>query len=659
MTIKTRKARPHRPGGHASPPFSVRGRIQAMENEIAQRFNRGDWPGAERIARRILMAEPNNAQALHCLGLAAHRLGKRERAHGLVQKSIERNPNVPTYHYNLGNILKDMDRREAAAQAFAKAIALDPGHVEAHNNLGVLLLDGGHPGWAETHLRKAIGLRPDYVSAHFSLAVALNRQARREEAAEVCGRILDLRPGDPRARHLLHSLRGGEPETAPKEYVASLFDGYAERFDEHLVQDLRYRAPQLLREAVGRMAGAEGASSWRVLDLGCGTGLCGPLFRPLARHLRGVDLSPKMIEKAREKNVYDELEEGDLRAALQAERGALDLALAADVLIYVGELEGVFEACGAALREGGLFAFTTESFDGEGCLLRSSGRFAHSPAYIEGLAKKNGLAVALREEIVPRMEGRSPIAGHLYVLRKGEAAPEAPTPEIAIEPGETSEIFQSALLHHEAGQLARAEDLYRRVLEREPEHEGALNGLGAIAHQAGHDEAAAELIARAIAKNPCAAPYHANLALALWGQGRTEEAEASLRRALALGPGDATAHNNLANLLLVGGRLEEAVGHYREAIALRPNHPQAHNNLAVALLGQERLEEAADHFRRAAELAPEYAEARLNLAKLLQIQGRPAEAAAHPRRLLKLAPGDAQARELLEECEAALPKTDA
>ena len=189
--------------------------------------------------------------------------------------------------------------------------------------------------------------------------------------------------------------------------MADLFDAYADQFETHLTENLRYDVPRLLRAAVGEAAGAE-EKSWAVLDMGCGTGLCGALFRDLAGRLIGADISPRMIEKARERG----------------ERGNLDLALSADVFVYAGALGDVFAGCAAALRAGGLFAFSIESLEGEGFTLLPTGRFAHSRAYIEALAAESGFAVSRCDAIgVRRDKTGSHIPGHLYVLRRLGKAP--------------------------------------------------------------------------------------------------------------------------------------------------------------------------------------------------------------------------------------------
>src|SRR5690606_25849867 len=150
----------------------------------------------------------------------------------------------------------------------------------------------------------------------------------------------------------LAALRGDPaPESAPAEYVAGLFDQYAEEFDAHLTGELGYQTPQRLREPFDGLAG--GATGLRVLDLGCGTGLSGLVFRDCAAHLAGVDLSPRMLDKARGRGIYDELHCADLVQALERPGPDWDLMLAADVFVYLGDLGAVLRAAARALRPGG------------------------------------------------------------------------------------------------------------------------------------------------------------------------------------------------------------------------------------------------------------------------------------------------------------------
>jgi len=179
---------------------------------------------------------------------------------------------------------------------------------------------------------------------------------------------------------------------------------------------LEYKVPQYLKTAVSAALDEEN-NSLDILDLGCGTGLCGPLFRPQAKKLVGVDLAPGMLEQAAELGVYDRLITGDISSVLRNSKSAYDVVLAADVFIYVGELERVFEAVERALKPGGLFAFSVESGnDGDGYSLLATGRYAHSVSYIKTVAAATGLREVNMDAKVLRIDRGTPINGHIFVL---------------------------------------------------------------------------------------------------------------------------------------------------------------------------------------------------------------------------------------------------
>jgi hypothetical protein len=128
------------------------------------------------------------------------------------------------------------------------------------------------------------------------------------------------------------------------------------------------------------------------------------VFREGAARLVGVDLSSAMIAKARERGLYDELHQSDLHDFLAGQRG-LDLMLAADVLIYVGDLSRLFPLVAAALASEGRFAFSTEKGTGDGFRFLPSGHFQHGEAYVRRLAGESGLTVAECLEIPSGWKG--------------------------------------------------------------------------------------------------------------------------------------------------------------------------------------------------------------------------------------------------------------
>lgn len=385
-----------------------------------QHYQAGRLSEAEALFRRVLQAEPNNVHALHFLGVLAYQQGKYEHAVNLIGRAIKIDPGCAETHNSLGVVLHEQDRYAEAIAQYQRALALKPDYAEAHNNLGVVLMEQKQLDKAEEHLRRALALKPNYAEAHYSLGNTLRAQEKREQAVSSYQRALQLglrTAFDAGARHTLASFGlAPMPTTAAPEYVAKLFDEYANRFDKNLVEDLEYRGPQQLHHAV-RQAAGPGERQFDVIDLGCGTGLCGPLFRDLARTLVGVDLSPKMIEKTRARNVYDRLMLADIATALREPGVSYDLILAADVFIYVGELTSVFEACRTALRPGGLFAFSIEAEEqGESYTLRTSGRYAHSIGYVRKLAQAYGLKEISLDQVVIRKEKGNPLPGYIFLL---------------------------------------------------------------------------------------------------------------------------------------------------------------------------------------------------------------------------------------------------
>jgi predicted TPR repeat methyltransferase len=201
--------------------------------------------------------------------------------------------------------------------------------------------------------------------------------------------------------------------------VRNVFDNYAANFDAHLSR-LGYRAPQLLQAAITQVVG-EPTAALDILDAGCGTGLCGPLLRPFARRLVGVDLAEAMLAKARERDIYDELSAGELTAFIAARPRSYDVIVSADTLVYFGDLGAVARAAADALRDGGVLAFSLErSAQGNdlGYRLEDHGRFSHHPDYVRRVLTDARLTVSRIDAETPRNEAGVPVAGLVVVARK-------------------------------------------------------------------------------------------------------------------------------------------------------------------------------------------------------------------------------------------------
>jgi predicted TPR repeat methyltransferase len=408
---------------------------------------------AGELHRRVLEVAPDHPRALHYAGVLAHQQGRNDEALALIERSIALVSGQANWHSNLGIVLQSAGRLDSAIESYRRAIALDPAHANAHSNLGVLLRATGQPAEAEAAYRAAIRLDPDHVDAWTNLGILLDALKRTEEAAACYCKVVTLRPkhrdarkllalahcmlgetgkavsifedwlaeepDDPIARHMLAACTGREvPARASNDFVEATFDNFASSFDAKLAK-LSYRAPALVA-AMLEDAGVERSHRLDVLDVGCGTGLCGVLVAPFARRLVGVDLSEKMLAHAKEKNVYHALVKAELTAFLRNDREAYDLIVSADALVYFGDLDGVIAAAAGALRPGGLFVFTLEHAlaDGVAHRLEMHGRYSHGRAFVEQLLASKGLQPKIIEAEL-RMEAGVPVRG--LVVRAAKA----------------------------------------------------------------------------------------------------------------------------------------------------------------------------------------------------------------------------------------------
>lgn len=352
------------------------------------------------------------------LGVAHFEAGRLDEAAADFEAALALAPGRPSLLLNLGLTRLHQGRWDDAVVHLQAATAADPAQAGAWVVLARCLGQLGRPDEALAALDRALTL-DDTIAEAWSLRGNLLREQRRlGEAARSFERALALGAEPELHRYYLAAV-SGQPApggNVPRDYVEALFDDYADDFQHHLVEGLRYQGPQrllqLLQEHGARRFDA-------ALDLGCGTGLCGALLRPLSGHVAGVDLSSVMVEHARTSGHYDSLQHGDVTEALQGEPARLDLVIAADVFIYVGRLEAVFAGVAHALRAGGWFAFTVERApdDAEVQLLPSL-RHAHAEPYLRRLAAEHGLDVCMLREAPIREDQGRPVPGWYVVMQR-------------------------------------------------------------------------------------------------------------------------------------------------------------------------------------------------------------------------------------------------
>jgi predicted TPR repeat methyltransferase len=251
------------------------------------------------------------------------------------------------------------------------------------------------------------------------LGYAYSRLGRLEEAGQVYREWLADESDNPKAIHHLAACTGeGIPARASDAYVQTVFDVFSRSFESRLAS-LEYQAPTLVGEAIARCLGP-GAGDLDVLDAGCGTGLCGPLLRPFASRLTGVDLSGGMLQKARGRELYDALHQGELTAFMAERQDAFDVVASADTLVYFGDLGEALAAAARTLRPGGWLCFTLEALgdDETGYRLQHHGRYAHAREYLEAALGRAGFAAPSIERVVLRLEGGEPVSGWLVLGKR-------------------------------------------------------------------------------------------------------------------------------------------------------------------------------------------------------------------------------------------------
>lgn len=228
-------------------------------------------------------------------------------------------------------------------------------------------------------------------------------------------RALALMPQSGAIRHMVDMLEGDRvPDRAPDDYVVWVFDGHAESFDAHLAA-LNYRGPQMVAALIEESWSRDGSRD--ILDLGCGTGLNAPIFRPYAQRLDGVDLAPRMLQQSARRGLYDHLYKAEAHAFLRRPPCRYDAVIATDVFIYIGQLEEIFSISYQYLKGRGELLFTIELAAGEQPVeLRPSGRFRQTDAYIRAVAGRTGFEVVATHDETLRIENGVPEAGRAYRL---------------------------------------------------------------------------------------------------------------------------------------------------------------------------------------------------------------------------------------------------
>jgi predicted TPR repeat methyltransferase len=320
-------------------------------------------------------------------------------------------------YYNLGNLYHQIGELDKAVRNYKKVVALDPDYSKVHPNKTLLVIyffSKGEINNALETLQACMKSNPDDALLFNMMGGCYLSLREFKMSIQSYEKALELKPDYAIPQHMINSLTGRTSKSPPKEYVKNLFDDYAERFNDSLVQGLQYKLPFIIKDLIQNISSKSKFA--KTIDLGCGTGLSGNGLSETSEHLSGIDISENMILKADELDVYDNLYAGDIVEVLNAVQENFDLFVALDVLIYVGDVESIFKTVHKYSNPESIFVFSTEIQEESGYSLLSSSRYSHSDSYIMNQASGKFVLIKSKDTVI-RKEGNNLIHGKIYFFK--------------------------------------------------------------------------------------------------------------------------------------------------------------------------------------------------------------------------------------------------
>lgn len=371
-----------------------------------------DWPLASELFLELSRAQPEQPSHWNNLALARIHGG-----HGEPTCPQRRAVLLCPDNANYLNNLSARERGDARARLLERLLVIRPDHARARADQAFYLLQAGHADAALRAARVAHVVAPE-------LSENLGRAAQAQLAAgDVDGganffRRYSVLDPDDRLGVRRDLARVGALDTdqaMSPAFVAGVFDGYSERFDEHLTGTLGYVGPRVLG---GMLDTLSIQPAGRAVDLGCGSGLSGIELRRFADHLVGVDLSERMLERAGERGLYDALHKAEVVSWLEKSSGGFGIAMAADVTSYLGDLAPFLGAVSRALLPNGILAMTVHERSASGFGIAVGDTYSHSFEHVETAARAAGLRIMAIERGAMRMEQKQPLPTMFLVLGK-------------------------------------------------------------------------------------------------------------------------------------------------------------------------------------------------------------------------------------------------
>jgi len=378
-------------------------------------FGEQDFQLAEKYYESVLDGEIVSSDAMNNLAACYIKRDKINKAEALLQTVINIFPENYVAISNVANLFFLQDKYDQAIEQYQLLLPQKDYQYTANFNLGVIFMRQRKWEQALAHFDQVLQFNANDANAHVNYATIQLKLGHRDTAIEHYQYALSLTPDNPIATYRLAALSDAQtPDKAPDEYVKQLFDDYAAYFDIDLMEKLNYRLPDTLYQAAYFYLPEE--NQMTIIDLGCGTGLAARLFSKHAEKIIGIDLSEKMLAYADKKGYYQQLICDDLIQGLQQCDEKADLMIAADVFVYLGDLQETFLAAKKKLKQTGKFVFTVERGTEQDYQLQATGRYVHTNEYIRQLVRATGFEMLDEQLIVLRKQQGNEIMGYLFVL---------------------------------------------------------------------------------------------------------------------------------------------------------------------------------------------------------------------------------------------------
>ncbi|OGV42196.1 MAG: hypothetical protein A3F46_07770 [Legionellales bacterium RIFCSPHIGHO2_12_FULL_42_9] len=377
---------------------------------------------AELAFKAVLTQDPEHNLALNNLGVIALKQQHEQLAVDYFSRALAYAPNNIEARNNLASTFMNYDRFDNAFTHYQILLENDPDNQEYLYNAGVAQMALGYLATATTIFGRLLGLNPQHAATLTNLGAIYSRLHNKKQAICLLTQALDIDPQNGTAKHLLNALTGcRENIVANQEYTTNLFNNYALYYESHLQKYLNYQVPNCIITLCQEL---NLTSFAHVLDLGCGTGLCGLVLRTRTQKLTGVDIAHKMLKEARKKAIYDLLIESEIIYFLNtqscgSDQNKYDLLVMADVLPYFDDLALLFASISRHPMPQGYFIFTTEISTDQPWQLQESARFSHHIDYITSLCQENNFTIIRHKQIIARTHEKQPLFVHLFAVKIG------------------------------------------------------------------------------------------------------------------------------------------------------------------------------------------------------------------------------------------------